>query len=99
MGRHRHKWITAGLALATGGFWGTVLAAPALGIPRDPDSDCRGLGVAAVVLLGLWLMFGNRVQRIEKRQEAQDSLWDAFREGRREAEDGRASLRLLAGGR
>lgn len=80
MGRHRSKLITATLAAAAAGLWGIAFTAP-FGFGRDEVSDCRGLGVAAIVLLGVWVIAGPRIQRVEQRQDKQDQAWSIYHDG------------------
>ena len=91
----RQKWITAALAAAAGGLWAAVLAAPAVGMPRDPEADCRSLGTAALILLGFRLTAGPRLRKIEARQAAAETTWREYQEARAEREAGLG----LAGGR
>lgn len=82
MGRHRSKWITAALTVASVGLWGAAFAAPGFGVDRDDISDCRGLGIAAVVLLGVWVITGPRIRRNEERLDGMERTWRKYREAR-----------------
>lgn len=97
MSRHRSKWITAALAAAAAGLWGIAFTAP-FGFGRDEVSDCRGLGVAAIVLLGVWVIAGPRIQRVEQWQRTAEKTWAAYQQERaaRDSSD-LAGLRLPGG--
>ena len=105
MGRHRNRLITAALLAASAGLWAAAFITPGLGTDRDEISDCRGLGIAAVVLLGFWLMIiplyrrvVDLLRRIERRQDAQDAAWSTYHEGEAAARGGRpAALRPVDG--
>lgn len=77
MSRRRHRWTTAALLAAAAGFWAMAFVAPPLGLDPDEVSDCRGLGVAAIVLLGVRLMIVPLLRQIVELLRA----WSFFREG------------------
>lgn len=82
MSRQRSKWMTAGLLAATLGLWGAAFIAPEFHLDRNDVSDCRGLGVAAVVLLGVWVITGPRIRRNEERLDGMERTWRKYREAR-----------------